>query len=456
MCADDIISAAALGFIFVPNSHCLFTAQRKCQLCRQAAARYLSLVVSYCVGDCSHCSPADGSSGNSARFFRGWGSTGDMDFISNIWKNTTKGAEPQAKAPESAEGSDAPDNKPTNEAAANEPQAPSKEGGGGGSDSGSTSGPDTDAPPTPETPKPAANAAPSNDKGPMGAGISIPLENVSHKAMESAKSFGSFLYSVANKAGKTVQETAKQIKTTVEENSILADFNREQETFVKGKQRCDTGILPWVGCEDEENVKQQILSLSADKRNFVRSPPSGVMFEFDMDTMSPVAMALLQEDGNLEKMRFELVPKWIPETDFWRNYFYRVSLIKQSTQLSALGHGKGAGSSSSGDTSSVSSQQSPSDESSKQNLAAGDDDEALDSPTHEFVSDTFQGTKISEEEVKLGMKQLGMGDKAADDDWEKELQQELQDYEVVATDSAAQGDDPEWENEIQEMLAAHK
>uniref|UniRef100_A0A1E1X4V2 Putative synapse-associated protein n=1 Tax=Amblyomma aureolatum TaxID=187763 RepID=A0A1E1X4V2_9ACAR len=379
-----------------------------------------------------------------------------MDFISNIWKNTTKGAEQQTKAPESTEGGDAPDNKPTNEAT-NEPlaAAPSKESGGG-SDSGSTSGPDTDAPPTPDTPKPAASAPPSNDKGPLGTSITIPLENVSHKAMESAKSIGSFLFSVANKAGKTVQETAKQIKTTVEENSILADFNREQENFLKSKQRCDVGILPWVGCEDEENVKQQILSLSADKRNFVRSPPSGVQFEFDMDTMSPVAMALLQEDPNLEKMRFEIVPKWIPEIDFWRNYFYRVSLIKQSTQLSALSHGKGTGSSSSGDTSSVSSQQSPSDESSKQNLAGGDDEEALDSPTHEFVSDTFQGNKISEEEVKMGMKQLGMGDKAADDEWEKELQQELQDYEVVATDAAAQGDDPEWENEIQEMLAAEK
>uniref|UniRef100_G3MQF4 BSD domain-containing protein n=1 Tax=Amblyomma maculatum TaxID=34609 RepID=G3MQF4_AMBMU len=379
-----------------------------------------------------------------------------MDFISNIWKNTAKGAEQQTKAPESTEGGDAPDNKPTNEAT-NEPPAvaPSKQSGGG-SDSGSTSGPDTDAPPTPDTPKPAATAPSSNDKGPLGTSITIPLENVSHKAMESAKSIGSFLFSVANKAGKTVQETAKQIKTTVEENSILADFNREQENFLKSKQRCDVGILPWVGCEDEENVKQQILSLSADKRNFVRSPPSGVQFEFDMVTMSPVAMALLQEDPNLEKMRFEIVPKWIPETDFWRNYFYRVSLIKQSTQLSALSHGKGAGSSSSGDTSSVSSQQSPSDESSKQNLAGGDDEEALDSPTHEFVSDTFQGNKISEEEVKMGMKQLGMGDKAADDEWEKELQQELQDYEVVATDPAAQGDDPEWENEIQEMLAAEK
>lgn len=44
------------------------------------------------------------------------------------------------------------------------------------------------------------------------------VENVSHKAMEGAKSFGSFLFSVANKAGKTVTETATKIKTTVEEN----------------------------------------------------------------------------------------------------------------------------------------------------------------------------------------------------------------------------------------------
>ena len=44
------------------------------------------------------------------------------------------------------------------------------------------------------------------------------VENVSHKAMEGAKTFGSFLFSVANKAGKTVTDTATKIKTTVEEN----------------------------------------------------------------------------------------------------------------------------------------------------------------------------------------------------------------------------------------------
>lgn len=46
------------------------------------------------------------------------------------------------------------------------------------------------------------------------------------------------------------------------------------------------------------------------------------------------------EDTALEKMRFELVPKIITEENFWRNYFYRVSLICQAGDLGTLGvHG---------------------------------------------------------------------------------------------------------------------
>uniref|UniRef100_A0A8C9GWW6 BSD domain-containing protein n=1 Tax=Piliocolobus tephrosceles TaxID=591936 RepID=A0A8C9GWW6_9PRIM len=52
--------------------------------------------------------------------------------------------------------------------------------------------------------------------------------------------------------------------------------------------------------------------------------------------MYPVALVMLQEDELLSKMRFALVPKLVKEEVFWRNYFYRVSLIKQSAQLTAL------------------------------------------------------------------------------------------------------------------------
>lgn len=41
---------------------------------------------------------------------------------------------------------------------------------------------------------------------------------VQSKALAGAKSFGSFLYSAVNKAGKTVSEASAKIKKTVEEN----------------------------------------------------------------------------------------------------------------------------------------------------------------------------------------------------------------------------------------------
>lgn len=44
-------------------------------------------------------------------------------------------------------------------------------------------------------------------------------------------------------------------------------------------------------------------------RNFVRAPPAGVDFQFDYEVSYPVAMAIMDQDPNLEKMRYELVPK---------------------------------------------------------------------------------------------------------------------------------------------------
>jgi hypothetical protein len=41
---------------------------------------------------------------------------------------------------------------------------------------------------------------------------------VATKAFGGAKSFGSFLYTAVNKAGKTVSEASAKIKKTVEEN----------------------------------------------------------------------------------------------------------------------------------------------------------------------------------------------------------------------------------------------
>lgn len=48
---------------------------------------------------------------------------------------------------------------------------------------------------------------------------------VSTKALQGAKSIGSFLYSAVNKAGKTVSEAGAKIKKTVGENVSIMIFS---------------------------------------------------------------------------------------------------------------------------------------------------------------------------------------------------------------------------------------
>ncbi|VVC35521.1 Hypothetical protein CINCED_3A024913 [Cinara cedri] len=161
--------------------------------------------------------------------------------------------------------------------------------------------------------------------------------NVSTKAIQGAKSIGNFLYSAVNKAGKTVSEAGAKIKKTVGENGILGELNKEQESFLKDKKDNEVAAVPpWIGHSNEETVKAECLALSTDRRNFVRSPPVGVDFSFNYETSYPIAMAILAEDPNLEKMRFDLVPKVINEENFWQNYFYRVNLICNASNLETL------------------------------------------------------------------------------------------------------------------------
>ncbi|XP_063242693.1 LOW QUALITY PROTEIN: synapse-associated protein 1 [Bacillus rossius redtenbacheri] len=280
-----------------------------------------------------------------------------------------------------------------------------------------------------------------------------PFGAVSTKALQGAKSIGSFLFSAVNKAGKTVSEASAKIKKTVEENSLLGEFNKEQEAFIKEKQEksSDAAVPPWVGCPNEETLKEECLTLSTDRRNFVRSPPAGVEFQFDYEVSYPVAMATLAEDPNLEKMRFELVPKVINEETFWRNYFYRVSLIRQANELSSMAQEGGREAEASSRLASVEGEPAavpPIEESLVSQHAA------CDSPNQEFVSDTFRASSSDLEEVREGMRKLGMDPgKRNEDDWEKELEAELQDYEVVA-DGESGHQDPNWEHQIEELLDA--
>lgn len=289
------------------------------------------------------------------------------------------------------------------------------------------------------------------------------LEEVSAKAISTAKEWGSYLYTFGLHATEKVTEKAKEITKTVEEKTFIGDFSKQQNEFVTEKKEKDkkseAALPPWIGYFEEESMKSQILALSQDKRNFLRNPPTGIQFQFDFDTVYPVAMATLQEDSNLQKMRFELVPKQINEETFWRNYFYRVSLIKQSTQLTTLAQqsdGKSHGSRESLTTSSGKSSPKPIKKNDDEVIEAGSPQE------NEFVSDTFQEEEhISDEDLKKEMQMLGMeddlkkeedkkGEKADVPEWEEELQRELQEYEMV--NDGDDIDDPDIENEILKQI----
>ncbi|XP_050452067.1 synapse-associated protein of 47 kDa isoform X3 [Cataglyphis hispanica] len=241
---------------------------------------------------------------------------------------------------------------------------------------------------------------------------------VSTKALAGAKSLGGFLYSAVNKAGKTVVEASVKIKKTVEENRLIAELNKEQEAFIASKQAGEKGeaVAPWVGAPNEDALREECLSLSTDRRNFVRAPPPGVEFAWDFEAVQPMAQATLALDPNLEAMRFELVPKVISEENFWRNYFYRVSLLRQGYELNAMA-----------------SSQQEAESNSNQTLAS--------------TTDSIDHTQ--------------------EEDWERELEAELKDYEVVTgggggheksnDSSIATKDvtvnDNDWEKHIDELLA---
>ncbi|CAH1401898.1 unnamed protein product [Nezara viridula] len=239
------------------------------------------------------------------------------------------------------------------------------------------------------------------------------------KALAGAKSLGNLLYSAVNKAGKTVSEASAKIKKTVEENSILGEFNKEQEQFIKEKNKNGGApVPPWVGCPNQEALREECLALSTDRRNFVRAPPEGVEFSFDMEREFSVCQAILQEDPNLEKMRFELVPKIINEENFWRNYLYRVNLICQAAEVSNMAESANVGG---GPT----------------ETSAGDVRGLAETG---FVSEEFPASSEDIKEVQEGMRKLGIKTDQESQEWEKELEAELQDYEMVGDKSIGNSD----------------
>lgn len=43
----------------------------------------------------------------------------------------------------------------------------------------------------------------------------------------------------------------------------MGEFNKEQDAFIRGQAGADAAVAPWIGHPNEEQVKEEILGLSA-------------------------------------------------------------------------------------------------------------------------------------------------------------------------------------------------
>nr|CDS26838.1 synapse associated protein 1 [Hymenolepis microstoma] len=196
----------------------------------------------------------------------------------------------------------------------------------------------------------------SDDTSPGSAERSA--NNSNDSFVGSLKDFISFASESSAKIASELKSTAKHIskkidisKPLVEFDRAYADFVAERNNVVPEEIAVSASVLYSAGenvdeLDDEshkrqQRIKEEILRLSLDEQNFLRPPPHGSCFRWSPQVAAlhmPLAMTLLNEDGNLSSMRFKLVPRRVKEDDFWRNYFYRISLIRQSENLTGEIH----------------------------------------------------------------------------------------------------------------------
>ncbi|KAB7506268.1 Synapse-associated protein 1 [Armadillidium nasatum] len=163
-------------------------------------------------------------------------------------------------------------------------------------------------------------------------------------------------------------------------------------------------------------------------------------------------ITIFKSSDNLFEARFSLTKSMkhlylVNEESFWRNYFYRVGLIRQSTELSSLEKENPAADSEGGN------KETEGNKGAKGKEEDGEQphDGVAQGGENEFVSDAFQPSSKDVEEVKKGISQLTKP--SGEEDWEAELREELgeelNEFEVV---EGTNKDNEHWEEELKNMI----
>jgi len=158
-------------------------------------------------------------------------------------------------------------------------------------------------------------------------GENLTLENISATATEVTTGL--------SKYGEFLTEAKDDLLGTGSKNELSQRKQEQRARVVKQNP------FPWKTYNVEQDhlqaeLKTRVVKLSESEDTFLFEAPDENVFIFELEAMLPFALAALKEDEQLTKKRYELVPKKIIEEDFWRNYFYRVSLVRAQIEVCDL------------------------------------------------------------------------------------------------------------------------
>lgn len=151
----------------------------------------------------------------------------------------------------------------------------------------------------------------------------------------------------SNSKSKTTSSTSESEKTK-EENNKEDDDDDDDDLFEKidGEEKEETPQPRLCFNDEEGNIKTMIENIIV-KKNFKiemkeksttsSSSNHASLYTIDIPiSILPTADSIrkmLKEDSLLADLRYDLVPKWVKENDFWRNFAFRVYLLSQTESV---------------------------------------------------------------------------------------------------------------------------
>jgi len=132
-----------------------------------------------------------------------------------------------------------------------------------------------------------------------------------------------------------LKNAVKNVVDTLEEEERKS-VEKENKSKLYLSANAPWENLPTNDPKIVEEVTVKILEIAKHPKNILDVSPDVASTYPSLSDDERVAQAIqaLDKDPLLAKLRYSLVPKIISEDQFWRNYFYRVSIIKQAYGLS--------------------------------------------------------------------------------------------------------------------------